>query len=94
MPRRLCERTRDRLTSAQDGLSAASTAAEKALTTADASYDAVARAADEAFAAMKDDPAAAQTSCRLPLGRGARPGLPTMRDTLAGPDPTAGRRRP
>ena len=48
------------MTSAQDGLSAASTAAEKALAAADDSYDAVARAADEAFATMKDDPAAAQ----------------------------------
>ena len=85
----LVSETRDGLTSAQDGLSAASTAAEKALATADASYDAVARAADEAFAAMKDDPAAAQdvlAACRSDV-QGLAQAYQTMRDTLAGPDP-------
>ena len=52
----LVSETRDGLTSAQDGLSAASTAAEKALTTADASYDAVARAADEGLRGKADCP--------------------------------------
>lgn len=74
----LVSEARNGLTSAQDGLSAASTAAEKTLAAADASYDAVARAADEAFATMKDDPAAAQgVLARLPFGRaGPCAGLP------------------
>lgn len=85
----LVSEARDGLTSAQDGLSAASTAAEKALAAADASYDAVARAADEAFATMKDDPAAAQdvlAACRSDV-QGLAQAYQTMRDTLAGADP-------
>ena len=85
----LVSEARDGLTSAQDGLSAASTAAEKALTTADASYDAVARAADEAFATMKDNPAAAQgvlAACRSDV-QGLAQAYQTMRDTVAGADP-------
>ena len=87
----LVSEARDGLTSAQDGLSAASTAAEKALTTADASYDAVARAADEAFATMKDDPAAAQdvlAACRSDV-QGLAQAYQTMRDALAGADPSS-----
>ena len=92
----LVSEARDGLTSAQDGLSAASTAAEKALTTADASYDAVARTADEAFTTMKDDPAAAQgvlAACRSDV-QGLAQAYQTMRDALAGADPNNGRRRP
>lgn len=82
---------RNGLTSAQDGLSAASTAAEKTLAAADASYDAVARAADEAFATMKDDPAAAQgvlAACRSDV-QGLAQAYQTMRDALAGADPSS-----
>ena len=85
----LVSEAQEGLTSGRDGLSAASTAAEKALTAADASYDAVARAADEAFATMKDDPAAAQgvlAACRSDV-QGLAQAYQTMRDTLAGADP-------
>ena len=83
----LVSEAQEGLTSGRDGLSAASPAAEKALT--DASYDAVARAADEAFATMKDDPAAAQgvlAACRSDV-QGLAQAYQTMRDTLAGADP-------
>lgn len=76
----LVSEAQEGLTSGRDGLSAASTAAEKALTAADASYDAVARAADEAFATMKDNPAAAQgvlAACRSDVQ-----GLAQARDDL------------
>ena len=82
----LVSEAQEGLTSGRDGLSAASTAAEKALAAADASYDAVTRAADEAFATMKDDPAAAQgvlAACRSDVQGLAQ----TMRDTVAGADP-------
>ncbi len=85
----LVSEAQEGLTSGRDGLSAASTAAEKALTAADASYDAVARAADEAFATMKDDPAAAQgvlAACRSDV-QGLAQAYQTMRDTVAGADP-------
>ena len=87
----LVSEARDGLTSAQDGLSAASTAAEKTLAAADASYDAVARAADEAFTTMKDDPAAAQgvlAACRSDV-QGLAQAYQTMRDALAGADPSS-----
>lgn len=87
----LVSEARNGLTSAQDGLSAASTAAEKTLAAADASYDAVARAADEAFATMKDDPAAAQgvlAACRSDV-QGLAQAYQTMRDALAGADPSS-----
>lgn len=85
----LVSEAQEGLTSGRDGLSAASTAAEKALAAADASYDAVTRAADEAFATMKDDPAAAQgvlAACRSDV-QGLAQAYQTMRDTLAGADP-------
>lgn len=86
----LVSEARDGLTSAQDGLSAASTAAEKTLAAADASYDAVARAADEAFATMKDDPAAqgVLAACRSDV-QGLAQAYQTMRDALAGADPSS-----
>ena len=79
----LVSEAQEGLTSGRDGLSAASTAAEKALTAADASYDAV------AFATMKDDPAAAQgvlAACRSDV-QGLAQAYQTMRDTVAGADP-------
>ena len=85
----LVSEAQEGLTSGRDGLSAASTAAEKALAAADASYDAVTRAADEAFATMKDNPAAAQgvlAACRSDV-QGLAQAYQTMRDTLAGADP-------
>lgn len=85
----LVSEAQEGLTSGRDGLSAASTAAEKALAAADASYDAVTRAADEAFATMKDDPAAAQgvlAACRSDV-QGLAQAYQTMRDTVAGADP-------
>lgn len=85
----LVSEAQEGLTSGRDGLSAASTAAEKALAAADASYDAVTRAADEAFATMKDNPAAAQgvlAACRSDV-QGLAQAYQTMRDTVAGADP-------
>lgn len=56
----LIDDARDGLTSASQGLSSASTAADQAMASASSSLDAVQSATDSAFATMEQDPAAAQ----------------------------------
>ena len=85
----LLDDARTSLTGAEDALTAAAETAESALASARQSYDAVAKAADEAFATMERDPAAARavlTQAREDV-QSLASAYGKLRDALAAADP-------